>query len=57
MLRFAEAGYKVLGFDIDPGKISMLTAGRATSSIFLRKLLQLQFITISSPGLPTLAGR
>jgi len=29
MLRFAEAGYKVLGFDIDPGKISMLTAGQS----------------------------
>ena len=29
MLRFAEAGYKVLGFDIDPDKVSALTEGRS----------------------------
>ena len=29
MLRFAEAGYKVLGFDIDPAKITKLTAGQS----------------------------
>jgi UDP-N-acetyl-D-glucosamine dehydrogenase len=29
MLRFAEAGYKVLGFDIDPDKITKLTAGQS----------------------------
>jgi len=29
MLRFAEAGYKVLGFDIDPGKITTLAAGQS----------------------------
>ncbi|MDD2580805.1 MAG: nucleotide sugar dehydrogenase [Desulfuromonadaceae bacterium] len=29
MLRFAEAGYKVLGFDIDPGKISKLLTGQS----------------------------
>ena len=29
MLRFAEAGYKVLGFDIDPDKISALSDGRS----------------------------
>lgn len=29
MLRFAEAGYKVLGFDIDPDKVSALSEGRS----------------------------
>lgn len=28
MLRFTEAGYKVLGFDIEPDKITKLAAGR-----------------------------
>ncbi|WP_374497636.1 nucleotide sugar dehydrogenase [Vogesella indigofera] len=29
MLRFAEVGYKVLGFDIDQSKVDALTAGRS----------------------------
>ena len=29
MLRFAEVGYKVLGFDIDPSKVEALNAGRS----------------------------
>jgi UDP-N-acetyl-D-glucosamine dehydrogenase len=29
MLRFVEAGYKVLGFDIDPDKIARLAAGQS----------------------------
>lgn len=29
MLRFAEVGYKVLGFDIDASKVDALTAGRS----------------------------
>lgn len=29
MLRFAEAGYRVIGFDIDPEKIASLTAGNS----------------------------
>lgn len=29
MLRFAEVGYKVLGFDIDPAKVDALNAGRS----------------------------
>src|ERR1035437_4728443 len=29
MLRFAEAGYRVLGFDIDPAKITRLAAGQS----------------------------
>src|ERR1700736_3952616 len=28
-LRFAEAGHKVTGFDTDPGKVSMLNAGKS----------------------------
>jgi UDP-N-acetyl-D-glucosamine dehydrogenase len=28
-LRFAEAGHRVTGFDTDPGKVSMLNAGRS----------------------------
>src|SRR5438876_10585400 len=28
-LRFAEAGHKVIGFDTDPDKVSMLNAGRS----------------------------
>uniref|UniRef100_UPI000A710699 NAD(P)-binding domain-containing protein n=1 Tax=Aquitalea pelogenes TaxID=1293573 RepID=UPI000A710699 len=29
MLRFAEVGYKVLGFDIDQSKVDALTAGKS----------------------------
>ncbi len=29
MLRFAESGYKVLGFDIDPDKVTKLAAGQS----------------------------
>src|SRR6266404_1371400 len=28
-LRFAEAGHKVTGFDVDPHKVSMLNAGKS----------------------------
>lgn len=28
IIRYAEAGYKVLGFDIDPGKVELLNSGR-----------------------------
>jgi len=28
-LRFAEAGFKVLGFDIDPAKVSQINAGKS----------------------------
>ena len=28
MLRFSDVGYRVLGFDIDPGKVDALLAGR-----------------------------
>lgn len=29
MLRFAEVGYPVLGFDIDPAKVEQLNAGQS----------------------------
>lgn len=29
MLRFGEAGFRVLGFDIDPDKVKQLTAGES----------------------------
>src|SRR5437867_3734861 len=31
-LRFAEAGHKVTGFDVDPHKVSMLNAGKSYRS-------------------------
>ena len=31
-LRFAEVGYKVLGFDIDPAKVEALGQGRRISN-------------------------
>ncbi|MFE6057067.1 NAD(P)-binding domain-containing protein, partial [Kitasatospora sp. NPDC056446] len=29
LLRYSEVGYKVVGFDIDPSKIEMLSSGRS----------------------------
>lgn len=47
MLRFAEAGYRVLGFDIDPAKITRLAAGQS----YIKHIPSAEIATAVSAGL------
>lgn len=49
MLRFTEAGYRVLGFDIDPDKITQLAAGQS----YIKHIPSAQISTVVQTGLFT----
>ncbi|MFE8034762.1 nucleotide sugar dehydrogenase [Thiohalocapsa marina] len=56
LLRYAEVGYPVLGFDIDPAKVEQLNAGQSYIEHISAERIQAAFTNASQPSAPPAHG-